>query len=118
MHRSIWVISLGWGGRSCSSIDLIMVIRPRGLSRSSPRRTYVGQVAVQKPQWTQRRRIASDEAISGSLRCSGEKEVRIAAAIIVDGDAECLGVSYRCEQLGAPHRHCDCLTIVAILMTG
>src|SRR5437763_5687851 len=50
-------------------------MRPRGLSSSSPSSTYVGQVAVQKPQCTQARRIFSDAAISGSASCSKVKSV-------------------------------------------
>src|SRR5437763_16034659 len=51
-------------------------MRPRGLSSSSPRRTYVGQVAVQNPQWVQVRSTFSDCAVSGSASCSGVKSVR------------------------------------------
>src|SRR3974390_629420 len=41
-------------------------MRPRGLSSSSPVSWKVGQVAVQKPQCTQARRIFCDCAMSGS----------------------------------------------------
>src|SRR6201987_2249948 len=51
-------------------------MRPRGLSSSSPSRTYVGQVAVQNPQWVQVRSTFSDCAVSGSASCSGVKSVR------------------------------------------
>src|SRR5580700_6998188 len=54
-------------------------MRPRGLSSSSPRRTYVGQVAVQNPQWVQVRSTFSDCATSGSASCSGVKSVRTAS---------------------------------------
>src|SRR5215469_1048330 len=50
-------------------------MRPRGLSSSSPSRTYVGQVAVQNPQWVQVRNIFSDAAMSGSASCSAVKSV-------------------------------------------
>src|SRR6516225_7926237 len=52
-------------------------MRPRGESRSSPPSTYVGQVAVQNPQWTQLRRIFSHSAICGSASCARVKEVCI-----------------------------------------
>src|SRR3712207_1593673 len=52
-------------------------MRPRGESSSSPSSRYVGQVAVQKPQWTQVRRIFSDDCIAGSRSCSGAKLVCI-----------------------------------------
>src|SRR3954467_2558074 len=50
-------------------------MRPRGLSSSSPNNKYVGQVAVQKPQWTQVRRIFSDSATSASASCASVKLV-------------------------------------------
>jgi hypothetical protein len=40
-------------------------MRPRGLSSSSPSSTYVGQVAVQKPQCTHLRKIGSLAATVG-----------------------------------------------------
>src|ERR1700730_4144085 len=52
-------------------------MRPRGESSSSPSSTKVGQVALQKPQWTQARRIFSASAVAGFLSCSGEKFVCI-----------------------------------------
>src|SRR6516164_6275489 len=55
-------------------------MRPRGLSSSSPSRTYVGQVAVQNPQWVQVRSTFSDSAVSGSASCSAEKSVRTDSA--------------------------------------
>src|SRR3984893_14998595 len=57
-------------------------MRPRGLSSSSPRRTYVGQVAVQNPQWVQVRSTFSDCATSGSASCSGVKSVRTASKTV------------------------------------
>src|SRR5712671_7739864 len=51
-------------------------MRPRGLSSSAPSRTYVGQVAVQNPQWVQVRSTFSDAAVSGSASCSAVKSVR------------------------------------------
>src|SRR6266436_2400814 len=51
-------------------------MRPRGLSSSSLSRTYVGQVAVQKPQCVQVRNTFSDAAVSASASCSAEKSVR------------------------------------------
>src|SRR5215469_10439413 len=50
-------------------------MRPRGLSSSSPSKTYVGQVAVQNPQWVQVRKIFSLAAVSGSRSCSAVKSV-------------------------------------------
>src|ERR1700737_1932522 len=52
-------------------------MRPRGESSSSPSSTKVGQVALQKPQWTQARRILSASAVAGFLSCTGEKFVCI-----------------------------------------
>src|SRR3954471_10880313 len=52
-------------------------MRPRGLSSSSPSSTYVGQVAVQKPQWTHERRICSETAMSGSASWARVKLVCI-----------------------------------------
>src|SRR5712672_1589712 len=54
-------------------------MRPRGLSSPSPSRKYVGQVAVQNPQWVQVRSTFSDCATSGSASCSGVKSVRTAS---------------------------------------
>ena len=51
-HRSICLTIPAPAGLSFSSMSLMMWMRPRGLSSSSPRSTKVGQVAVQKPQWT------------------------------------------------------------------
>ena len=42
-------------------------MRPRGESSSSPSSTKVGHVALQKPQWTQARRIFSASAVAGRL---------------------------------------------------
>jgi hypothetical protein len=56
-------------------------MRPLGLSNSSPRRRYVGHVAVQKPQWTHDLRIDSEVAISGSESWEIEKFVCIDHAI-------------------------------------
>src|SRR5690606_2351005 len=42
-----------------------------------PSVTWVGQVAVQKPQWTHLRRIFSEVATCGSASCSGVKLVCI-----------------------------------------
>src|ERR1700674_4002411 len=50
-------------------------MRPRGLSFSSPSKTYVGQVARQKPQWTQARRIFSDCETCGSASWASVKDV-------------------------------------------
>src|SRR5215469_1730863 len=51
-------------------------MRPRGLSSSSPSKTYVGQVAVQNPQWVQVRNTFSEAAMPGSVSCSAVKSVR------------------------------------------
>src|SRR3984893_15253291 len=50
-------------------------MRPRGLSFSSPSKMYVGQVARQKPQWTQARRIFSDCDTCGSASWASVKVV-------------------------------------------
>ena len=52
-------------------------MRPRGLSSSSPSSRKVGQVAVQKPQWTQVRSTWLEAAVSGSRSCSAVKLVCI-----------------------------------------
>src|SRR5262245_33981408 len=52
-------------------------MRPRGLSRSSPSNTNVGQVAVQNPQCTHLRRICSLRAVSGSVSWARVKLVCI-----------------------------------------
>src|SRR5439155_9876684 len=59
-------------------------MRPRGLSSSSLSRTYVGQVAVQNPQWVQVRSTFSDCAVSGSASCSGVKSVRTGSSPVDD----------------------------------
>src|SRR5208283_310598 len=56
-------------------------MRPRGLSSSSPVKRKVGQVAVQKPQCTQARRIFSDCAMSGFSRRAGGKCVCIGSEL-------------------------------------
>src|SRR3982751_5810142 len=53
-------------------------MRPRGLSRSSPSTWYVGHVAVQKPQCTHLRRIASASRPSGVSRMKSASSVCIA----------------------------------------
>src|SRR5690349_24438653 len=53
-------------------------MRPRGLSRSSPSSWYVGQVAVQKPQCTHERRIASASRPSWVSLYSGARFVCMA----------------------------------------
>src|SRR5215469_6207013 len=55
-------------------------MRPRGLSSSSPSKTYVGQVAVQNPQCVQVRRTFSLSAVSGSASWSAVKSVRTGSA--------------------------------------
>src|SRR3954462_10565655 len=50
-------------------------MRPRGLSRSSPSTWYVGQVAVQKPQCTHLRRMASASRPSGVSRMKSARRV-------------------------------------------
>src|SRR5436189_4856975 len=50
-------------------------MRPRGLSRSSPSTWYVGQVAVQKPQCTHLRRMASASRPSGVSRMKSASSV-------------------------------------------
>src|SRR5215472_81078 len=55
-------------------------MRPRGLSSSSPSKTYVGQVAVQNPQCVQVRKTFSLSAVSGSASCSAVKSVRTGSA--------------------------------------
>src|SRR5438552_19065342 len=52
-------------------------MRPRGLSSSSPRRSYVGQVARQKPQCTHLRRIASASIPAGVSRIQSARRVCI-----------------------------------------
>src|SRR6202045_503418 len=52
-------------------------MRPPGESSSSPSSTKVGQVALQKPQCTQARRIFSASAVAGFLSCASEKFVCI-----------------------------------------
>src|SRR5690242_11537822 len=59
-------------------------MRPRGLSRSSPRITYVEQTAVQNPQCTQRRRMRSASANRGFSNCWGVKFVCIGLVSIVE----------------------------------
>src|SRR5215472_12416503 len=55
-------------------------MRPRGLSTSSPSKTYVGQVAVQNPQCVQVRRTFSLSAVSESASCSAVKSGRTGSA--------------------------------------
>src|SRR3954465_5428656 len=50
-------------------------MRPRGPSSSSPSNWYVGQVAVQKPQCTHLRRMASASRPSAVPANSGERWV-------------------------------------------
>src|SRR6267378_921104 len=52
-------------------------MRPRGPSFSSPRSRYVGQVAVQKPQCTHLRRMASASRPSGVSRMKSARAVCI-----------------------------------------
>src|SRR3954468_7060125 len=52
-------------------------MRPRGLSRSSPSTWYVGHVAVQKPQCTHFRRMASASRPSGVPRMKSASSVCI-----------------------------------------
>src|SRR5258707_13709495 len=66
-------------------------MRPRGLSRSSPSSTKVGQVAVQKPQCTHLRRICSLRAVSGSLSWARVKLVCIRETLRGVAQVEPLG---------------------------
>src|SRR5687768_16529528 len=59
-------------------------MRPRGLSSSSPSTWYVGQVAVQKPQCTHLRRMASASAPSAVPANSGERWVCTGSEIGVE----------------------------------
>src|SRR5580704_8011453 len=78
-------------------------MRPRGESSSSPSSTKVGQVALQKPQWTQARRIFSDSAVAGFLSCAGEKFVCISK---FRPHAARLQNSIRIERRLQPPREC------------
>src|SRR5579871_5697720 len=77
-------------------------MRPRGLSSSSPRRTKVGQVAVQKPQWTHLRITASEAAVSGSASRAALKLVCM-HAVSVDRLQETAGLEDALGIEGAAH---------------
>src|ERR1700730_2876030 len=78
-------------------------MRPRGESSSSPSSTKVGHVALQKPQWTQARRIFSASAVARFSSCAREKFVCISN---LRPHAARLQNRIRIERIFQPPREC------------